>query len=228
MRHGLEYILKLYDVQQKELADELGINKQNITLWIKEKQKISRKYLPVLAQRFDIPEKYFQKELTELDKNYIKRKKLNESVENGTVEGDNVVWDKNSQEYVTLKRKTCDSESLQSYQLLDVQEKEIKTIYKIRSIMNDMKETDPFGRYIEKYKDNIELFDRYADIVGAKRLNKRLICEVLKTLEWFEQEIEKKEQGSSLKEINEDVNKEMKRLTVEMTDVFMNIMAYDK
>ena len=94
--------------------------------------------------------------------------------------------------------------------------------------MNDMKETEPFGRYIEKYKDNIELFDRYADIVGAKRLNKRLICEVLKTLEWFEQEIEKKEQGSSLKEINEDVNKEMKRLTVEMTDVFMNIMAYDK
>ena len=182
----------------------------------------------MLAQRFDIPEKYFQKELTELDKNYIKRKKLNESVENGTVEGDNVVWDKNSQEYVTLKRKTCDSESLQSYQLLDVQEKEIKTIYKIRSIMNDMKETEPFGRYIEKYKDNIELFDRYADIVGAKRLNKRLICEVLKTLEWFEQEIEKKEQGSSLKEINEDVNKEMKRLTVEMTDVFMNIMAYDK
>ena len=51
---------------------------------------------------------------------------------------------------------------------------------------------------------------------------------MLKTLEWFEQEIEKKEQGSSLKEINEDVNKEMKRLTVEMTDVFMNIMAYDK
>ena len=32
---GLEYILKVSDIQQKDLAEELGIKKQNINLWIK-------------------------------------------------------------------------------------------------------------------------------------------------------------------------------------------------
>ena len=69
---GLEYILKVYDIQQKDLAEELGIKKQNINLWIKGKQNIPKKYLPVLSKKFDISEEYFQKELPELNKIFIK------------------------------------------------------------------------------------------------------------------------------------------------------------
>ena len=36
---GLEFILELYGMQQIELAEKLGIKKQNINLWIKRKQK---------------------------------------------------------------------------------------------------------------------------------------------------------------------------------------------
>ena len=39
---GLEYILEVFKIQQKDLAEELGIKKQNITLWIKGKQNISK------------------------------------------------------------------------------------------------------------------------------------------------------------------------------------------
>ena len=46
---GLEYILEIFKIQQKDLAEELGIKKQNITLWIKGKQNISKKYLPILS-----------------------------------------------------------------------------------------------------------------------------------------------------------------------------------
>ena len=73
---GLEYILSLYNMQHIELAEKLGIKKQNINLWIKGKQKISKKYLPVLEELFNINQEYFNKELTELDKLEIQKEKL--------------------------------------------------------------------------------------------------------------------------------------------------------
>ena len=73
---GLEYILSLYNMRHIELAEKLGIKKQNINLWIKGKQKISKKYLPVLEELFNINQEYFNKELTELDKLEIQKEKL--------------------------------------------------------------------------------------------------------------------------------------------------------
>ena len=55
---GLEYILGLYNMQHIELAEKLGIKKQNINLWIKRKQNIPKKYLPVLEELFGIDKEY--------------------------------------------------------------------------------------------------------------------------------------------------------------------------
>lgn len=60
----LEYILDLYHMSQTELADKLGIKKQNLTLWLKGKQDVSKKHLPAMEEIFGIPQEYFQKELT--------------------------------------------------------------------------------------------------------------------------------------------------------------------
>lgn len=73
---GLEYILKLYGIQHQDLAEKLGIKKQNINLWIKEKQSVSKKYLPILSEIFSISEEYFQKELSDIDKLIIQKEKL--------------------------------------------------------------------------------------------------------------------------------------------------------
>lgn len=73
---GLEYILHLYEVPHMELADKLGIKKQNINLWIKGKQNIPKKYLPVLSDMFHLDAAYFQKKLTDLDKLQIQKEKL--------------------------------------------------------------------------------------------------------------------------------------------------------
>lgn len=61
----LEYILDLYHMSQTELADALGIKKQNLTLWLKGKQDVSKKHLPAMEEIFGIPQEYFQKELTD-------------------------------------------------------------------------------------------------------------------------------------------------------------------
>ncbi|TFB13579.1 XRE family transcriptional regulator [Filobacillus milosensis] len=73
---GLEYILDLYGMQHIELAEKLGIKKQNINLWIKGKQNISKKHLPTLEEIFGIEAMYFSKELTDLEKLEIQKEKL--------------------------------------------------------------------------------------------------------------------------------------------------------
>lgn len=73
---GLEYILGLYNMQHIELAEHLGIKKQNINLWIKGKQNIPKKYLPILQELFHVDTSYFNKELTEIEKLEIQKEKL--------------------------------------------------------------------------------------------------------------------------------------------------------
>lgn len=73
---GLEYILGLYDMQHIELAEKLGIKKQNINLWIKGKQKIPKKYLPILQDIFGLNQEFFIKELNDIEKLEIQKEKL--------------------------------------------------------------------------------------------------------------------------------------------------------
>lgn len=73
---GLEYILNLYNMQHVELAEKLGIKKQNINMWIKRKQNIPKKYLPILAELFGLEQNYFSKDLTEIDKLEIQKEKI--------------------------------------------------------------------------------------------------------------------------------------------------------
>ena len=79
--NGLEYILNLFNMQHIELADRLGIKKQNINMWIKGKQNIPKKYLPVLEDLFHIPVSYFQKELTDIEKLEIQKEKLKQDLQ---------------------------------------------------------------------------------------------------------------------------------------------------
>lgn len=73
---GLEYILGIYSMQHVELADKLGIKKQNINMWIKGKQNIPKKHIPALEELFGLEKRYFIKELTEIEKLEIQKEKL--------------------------------------------------------------------------------------------------------------------------------------------------------
>ncbi|KDE23851.1 transcriptional regulator [Bacillus subtilis] len=77
---GLEYILNLNNMQHMELAERLGIRKQNINLWIKGKQNIPKKYLPTLKGIFGIEEEYFIKELSDVEKLEIQKEKLKQDL----------------------------------------------------------------------------------------------------------------------------------------------------
>lgn len=67
-------------MQHTDLAENLGIKKQNINLWIKRKQNIPKKYLPLLEELFGIKKEYFTKELTEIEKLEIQKEKLKQEL----------------------------------------------------------------------------------------------------------------------------------------------------
>lgn len=76
---GIEYVLKLFEMTQQELADKLEIKRQNIDSWIRNQRNIPKKHLPKLVDIFNIPEEYFQKELETKDKEKIQMMKLYET-----------------------------------------------------------------------------------------------------------------------------------------------------
>jgi transcriptional regulator with XRE-family HTH domain len=68
---GLEYVLMISGTQHTKLADQLNMSRQNINLWIKSKQPVSKKHLDVLSEMFKVPHEYFNKILTKEDKLFL-------------------------------------------------------------------------------------------------------------------------------------------------------------
>jgi DNA-binding transcriptional regulator YdaS (Cro superfamily) len=60
---GLEYIVKIFEYEFKDIALLLGIDKANISIWLNGRRKIPKKWLSYLSDYFKLPEHLFQKEL---------------------------------------------------------------------------------------------------------------------------------------------------------------------
>ena len=65
----------------KEIAEQLGIKKQNINMWVKGKQNIPKKYLSILEEIFGINREYFGKKLNEIEKLEIQKEKLKKDLQ---------------------------------------------------------------------------------------------------------------------------------------------------
>lgn len=148
---GLEYILALYDMQHIDLAERLGIKKQNINMWIKGKQKIPKKYLPVLEELFGINSDYFNKNIDEVDKLEIQKEKLKRDL--------NPIIEK--QESVYIAEDINDMVQIPIYDKEEINTIE-RTIEKVK-VMNKFKSAlevlDP-NPYIDTYKLMVEILEK--------------------------------------------------------------------
>ncbi|MED3882807.1 helix-turn-helix domain-containing protein [Priestia megaterium] len=68
---GLEHIVKEFRQEYKEVAKSIGVSSQTIQDWLKKRRKIPKKRLQQLSNLFDLPEKYFQKELNFMEREEI-------------------------------------------------------------------------------------------------------------------------------------------------------------
>lgn len=77
---GLEMLLKIENISFKELADRLGITKQNVSMWISGGRKIPKKYLPILCKMFNCSEDYIQNEVDFNSKPVIQNEKSQKEI----------------------------------------------------------------------------------------------------------------------------------------------------
>ncbi len=62
--NALKFILKQLNIEYKDFADTLEIDKSNITLWTSGKRPIPNKWINRLSIHFQLPEYLFKKDLT--------------------------------------------------------------------------------------------------------------------------------------------------------------------
>lgn len=148
---GLEYILSLYNMQHIELAEKLGIKKQNINLWIKGRQNIPKKYLPILEELFRIKQEYFIKELNEIEKLEIQKEKLKKDL--------NPVIKKHEQQF--LIGEVNDLVEVPIYDKEEINTME-RTIEKAKLISRFKKAMDfvDDSPYMDTYKLIVELMEK--------------------------------------------------------------------
>lgn len=180
---GLEYILQLTGVQQKDLAEKLGINKQNLTLWIKGKQNISKKYLPILADFFNIPQEYFQKDISEIDKIKIQNFKLEQDLEKSVYNYEDTIYDEESDDYITIPEIGYDQSIVEAEQYNNAKIEKLETLRKIGDVITNQKPEDDLHDIISKITGRAELFDRFADMVQSEEVENYILHEVMRAIE---------------------------------------------
>lgn len=179
---GLEYILNLYNMQHQELAKKLGIKKQNINLWIKGKQNVSKKYLPVLSKIFNIPEKYFQKELDEIDRMEIQNIKLNSELKNSEYEYEDTITDPDTGEEITVTQTSIDEGALFDFSLNSYNLNQKKLLIAIKDSMDRQFEenNDEYRDYgLGKANEILELYERFLKLVNNADIDNNIIKRVL-------------------------------------------------
>ena len=148
---GLEYILNLYNLQHIVLAEKLGIKKQNINMWLKGRQSIPKKYIPILEELFSIDNSYFERELTEIDQLEIQKEKLKRDLKPiiKKYEQQFSIGDKNELVDVPV----YDKEEINAIEH-DIEK--AKLVSRFKSVM-DLVDKNP---YLETYKLIMELLEK--------------------------------------------------------------------
>ncbi|WP_448899472.1 hypothetical protein [Clostridium baratii] len=144
-------MLALYDIQHIDLANYLGIKKQNINLWIKGKQKIPKKYIPILEEYFGINKDYFNKNIDEIDKLEIQKEKLKRDLNPIIKEQQSVYIADEVNDMV--KRPVYDKEEINT---LERTIEKAKLINKFKSALEIV---DP-NPYIDTYKLITEILEK--------------------------------------------------------------------
>ncbi|WP_294153955.1 helix-turn-helix transcriptional regulator [uncultured Clostridium sp.] len=199
---GLEYIVNLYNYQFKDIAEQLGVSKQVVNGWIKERYKISSKHLPKLATIFNVPEKYFQKELTELEKLEIQNLKISNEVIKHEIKD-------TSKE--KIKEILIEGVDITSLRFNDLQKKQLIMQDNISKVLQDSLKIKPelvhedeidVGNYI------VNLFEMFTEIIKGESIRLDVIHDILIGMQDCGDKGKKPKRNSYTKKITKGIDKE--------------------
>ncbi|SCG82553.1 DNA-binding protein [Proteiniborus sp. DW1] len=194
---GLEYILNLYNMQHTDLAENLGIKKQNINLWIKRKQNIPKKYLPLLEELFGIKKEYFTKELTEIEKLEIQKEKLKQELK--------PVIKSHEQQFMAGENSNFVEVPIYDKEEINTIERNIekaKLVSRFKEALNVV-DNNP---YIDTYKLIIELLEKVQHEPVFRKTIEALAHYYELLPDWVESEPEQEEFEGEIFEVFDDYN----------------------
>ncbi|WP_213167809.1 helix-turn-helix domain-containing protein [Alkalicella caledoniensis] len=193
----MEYVLGIYNMQHIELAEKLGIRKQNINMWIKGKQNIPKKYLPVLEELFGLDSEYFTKELNEIEKLEIQKEKLKRDL--------NPVIRKHDLQYMTGEVNDLVEVPIYDKEEINSMERTIEKA-KLASRFKQALDIIDNNPYMDTYKLIVELVEKVPDKVLLHKTIEALAhyYEVLPP--WVVSEPEQEEFEGEIFEVFDDNN----------------------
>lgn len=179
---GLYFIRKLYNMSMDELAHNLNITKQTVSKWEKRKIPISDKRLNQLSNLFNIQEKYFQKELNEIDELEIQNIKLNNELKNSEYEFEDTITDPDTGEEIIVPQISIDEGALFDFSLNSYNLNQKKLLIAIKDSMDRQFEenNDEYRDYgLGHANEILELYERFLKLVNNTDIDNNTIKRVL-------------------------------------------------
>ncbi len=189
---GLEFLCKLYNMQQTELAEKVGVSKQIVNIWMKKTRPIPKKYYDKLSEIFGgLDSKYFSRELTELDKLEIQMHKLdNEWI---SEEYEEEVYDPVTGEYerdkdgniITRKGVYTDRGQEQHYEMLKYEIDEARLSNRLKQTLAEVfynaqiKEDYMYGDELSEAYSILNLYELFISIIEKGGVSRSTLRNVL-------------------------------------------------
>ncbi|NGU14004.1 helix-turn-helix transcriptional regulator [Clostridium perfringens] len=177
---GLKYLMDLHNIKSKQLAEMLGVGKATVSSWINKKRLISTKHYEKLKEIFKVPEEYFQREISELDKLKLQQIKL----ENDTFEYTytDVIWDNETQQEIEVEQVGTNI-PYEYMEMLDIDIREKGLFNDLNNLIakrtnNSENEWD----YIGRKADILEIFETLVEIMDKEYIPDRRVKEVLDSI----------------------------------------------
>lgn len=171
---GLEYALQIFEISKADLAKELDIDRSNITIWLSGLRSIPKKYLPRLAEKFNMPEEYLTSQVDDLRKLEIENIKLRSEIEFEEIE--DTLIDENGEE-VTYMRDVLVNGSIESIDMKEANIEYLKSVKRLQAHLN-FDSCENINEVITVMYDNTQLFKLFAEIMESKSINKHHIKKI--------------------------------------------------
>lgn len=162
---GLNYIRNLYKKTTVDLAKELGITNGLISQWEQEKKPIPDKRVKQLSKLFGIPDVYFTKQVSDIDKLLIENIKIDQDISKTEYEYEDTVYDEKINDYITIPQIGYDNSLIELKEINDSTIKKLKVLQKIDGIISSSQDAESLSDVIDTMDSYSLIFDRFADIV---------------------------------------------------------------
>lgn len=171
---GLEEILKINNVTITDLAKELDIARGNIYNWINGKRNIPKATLEYLSKRFGVPEVFFKKELTEVEKVETEKAMIENLIQQNSFEYADTMEDEEGEKEIT--REFVDYSLIEYREQLEEElEKKKLNAQVIDRVNNTLMKTND----IRKIAD---IYDSINDIVHSCKVPLNVLDNVLQAI----------------------------------------------